>query len=185
MLSKISIEVFAKTGDEAEIIYFFGELCTDSKILNLDVQGVGRLELTQLQTGAEGSIKKLALKAQLVKMPSTSVNLLRNACEKIAGDAPCAKEDIAESRVCLHDAAVECKYAGSRKVEDIKGYASISGRELEVLQALAKGLRNKQVAEKLKLSEKTISTYKTRIFRKLGMSTNIELSDLARKVGII
>jgi hypothetical protein len=48
MLSKVSIEVFAKTGDEAEIIYFFGEMCTDSNILNLDVQGVGRLQLTRL-----------------------------------------------------------------------------------------------------------------------------------------
>ncbi len=57
---------------------------------------------------------------------------------------------------------------------------SLSDRELTVLQYLARGLSNKEIAETLLISNKTISGYKARIFQKLSISSLVELVDFSR-----
>ncbi|WJF91754.1 response regulator transcription factor [Paraburkholderia bonniea] len=48
---------------------------------------------------------------------------------------------------------------------------ALSPREVEVLQYLARGVNNRDIAVRLFLSEKTVSTYKTRIQEKLGLES--------------
>ena len=47
------------------------------------------------------------------------------------------------------------------------------------MKYLINGLSNKEIAETLSLSEKTISTYKTRLYTKLNVSNLLELADVA------
>jgi len=54
-------------------------------------------------------------------------------------------------------------------------HASLSVREMEVLALLAKGCTASQVAKRLKLSIKTISTYRTRLLEKLQLETTADL----------
>lgn len=58
---------------------------------------------------------------------------------------------------------------------------SLSNRELQVLQYLARGNKVIEIAEKMHISNKTVSTYKTRILSKLELSTTLELIDFARR----
>ena len=51
----------------------------------------------------------------------------------------------------------------------------LSDRELEVLHLLGTGLSNSEIARKLYLSEKTVSTYRSRMLQKLGLKNNTEL----------
>ncbi|MFJ3372920.1 response regulator [Pseudomonas sp. NPDC086251] len=51
----------------------------------------------------------------------------------------------------------------------------LSGRERQVLQLLSEGLSNIQVAERMQLSDKTISTFKTRSLRKLNAKSVVEI----------
>ena len=62
---------------------------------------------------------------------------------------------------------------------------SLSDRELTVLQKLALGLGNKEIAEDMLLSHKTISTYKTRLKEKLHMSSVVHLSKFAQRNHLI
>jgi two-component system, NarL family, invasion response regulator UvrY len=55
----------------------------------------------------------------------------------------------------------------------------LSARELQVLRLIASGKSIKDIAAALCLSEKTVTTYRTRIGEKLGMSTNVELTRYA------
>ncbi|CAM2154600.1 MULTISPECIES: response regulator transcription factor [Paraburkholderia] len=55
----------------------------------------------------------------------------------------------------------------------------LSPREVEVLQYLARGMSNKGVAARLGLSDKTVSTYKTRVLDKLGVSSLAALIEFA------
>lgn len=52
---------------------------------------------------------------------------------------------------------------------------SLSRRETEVLRRMATGQRLKDIAQELDLSIKTVSTYKTRLFEKLGFTNTVEL----------
>jgi len=61
----------------------------------------------------------------------------------------------------------------------------ITPRELEVLQLLAEGLSNKEMAERLFVSENTIKTHTSRVFDKLGASRRTQAVQLAKTQGLI
>jgi len=55
------------------------------------------------------------------------------------------------------------------------GLNLLSKRELEVVQYLAQGLTNREIAERMGLSQHTIKNYLFRVFDKLGVSSRVEL----------
>ncbi|TPG63836.1 response regulator transcription factor [Pseudomonas arsenicoxydans] len=59
-----------------------------------------------------------------------------------------------------------------------------SNRELRVLQQLVQGMSNKQIAERMLLSSKNISAYKTRPLIKLNASSHLDLYELAKRNGL-
>ena len=64
-------------------------------------------------------------------------------------------------------------------------HESLSDREMQVLRMLANGRSVKEIGAELSLSEKTISTYRTRILDKLAMKSNAELMRYALRVGLV
>jgi len=58
---------------------------------------------------------------------------------------------------------------------DLVGPNQLSARELEVVNCLAEGMSNQEIAQQLKLSKHTIKNYMFRIFNKLGVSSRVEL----------
>jgi DNA-binding NarL/FixJ family response regulator len=51
----------------------------------------------------------------------------------------------------------------------------LTQREESIVYQVAEGLRNREIAEQLKLSEHTVRNYLFRIFEKLGISSRSEL----------
>ncbi|HJP98550.1 MAG TPA: response regulator transcription factor, partial [Rhodanobacteraceae bacterium] len=62
---------------------------------------------------------------------------------------------------------------------------SLSSRELEVALMLARGLAVNEIAHRLHLSAKTISTYKQRLFEKLGVAHTIALAHVLSAHGLL
>ena len=69
----------------------------------------------------------------------------------------------------------------STEPEDDTAVALLSDRELEVLKLLALGHSNKEIAEMLYLSVKTVETYKARVMEKLELKTRSALVRFALK----
>ena len=63
-------------------------------------------------------------------------------------------------------------------------FERLSAREHEVVVLLLRGRRNRQIGESLHISEKTVSTHRTRAFEKLGIGTTAELVRLAMRHGL-
>jgi DNA-binding NarL/FixJ family response regulator len=61
------------------------------------------------------------------------------------------------------------------RVLDSRGEAILSKREQEVVQCVAEGLSNREIAARLKLTEHTVKNYLFRIFDKLGVSSRVEV----------
>lgn len=67
----------------------------------------------------------------------------------------------------------------------LKSPTSLSEREEEILVLIAKGLKNKQIAEKLFISSRTVSTHRDRIKQKLNLTTTADLIRYAYSSGLV
>ncbi len=61
-----------------------------------------------------------------------------------------------------------------------KLYKKLSTREIEVLKLLSSGRKNKEIAIELEINEKTVSTYKARLLKKLNVTNIVDLINQAR-----
>lgn len=63
--------------------------------------------------------------------------------------------------------------------------ATLSQRELQIAQMITSGHRANEVAAVLNISPKTINTYKYRIYDKLGVTNDVQLTLAAVKFGLV
>lgn len=99
---------------------------------------------------------------------------LFKAIQKVAGGGVYLSANVAE--LLAHDV---------RSNTQRLPHEALSNREFQVLQALAQGLTVGEIAKTLSLSANTISTYRARIFEKLGLRNQTELFVYAARHGLI
>ncbi len=132
-------------------------------ILFLTVASEDQFAIRALRAGAAGYMTKKTAPEELIE-----------AIRKVVGGGRYVTAAVAE-RIALHlDKGVENP-----------AHDSLSDREYEVFQMLASGRTATQVAEALHLSVKTVSTYRSRVLEKMGLSTNAELTVYAVRNGIV
>jgi len=61
----------------------------------------------------------------------------------------------------------------------------ITARELEILELIAQGLSNREIAEKLFVSENTVKTHSSRLFDKLNAKRRTQAAQLGKEFGLI
>ncbi|MFO7653960.1 MAG: response regulator transcription factor [Candidatus Krumholzibacteriia bacterium] len=74
----------------------------------------------------------------------------------------------------MTEAIVDRRLRGAAE-DGLPSPADLSDRELEVFEALGRGLSTREVADRLNLSVKTVETHRENIKRKLGLHKNVEL----------
>lgn len=128
-------------------------------ILMLSMHAEEQFAARVLKAGASGYLPKESAPEELV-----------NAIRKVQGGGKYISPAQAEKLVHLLD-----------KGSDRAPHETLSDREYEVLRMIASGMTVGEIAAQLKLSVKTISTYRTRILEKMKMRTNAELTHYAIK----
>jgi two-component system response regulator NreC len=115
-----------------------------------------------LRAGAHGYVLK-----------DTSPEELVRAIESVARGGAFFSPGV--SKVLLHD------FVRAATPPEAVGDNELSGREQEVLRAVAQGKTTKEVATELNLSARTVETYRVRLKRKLNARNVAELLNHARK----
>ena len=110
----------------------------------------------------------------------------------------CRSESLMSLARCIHCVAEGQIWANSRelryllealgealplRVMDTRGAALLSRREVEVVRCVAEGLSNREIAQRLGLTEHTVKNYLFRIFDKLGVSKRVEVVLYAYSLG--
>lgn len=85
---------------------------------------------------------------------------------------------VVEKQVYINDNAFQLNTAALEEL-------SLSKRELEVLQLMAEGFSNHEIAEKLYVSLSTIKTHSRNLFDKLGVARRTQAIDKAKKLSLI
>ena len=69
--------------------------------------------------------------------------------------------------------------------EGKRGQLGITARELEILNLIAAGLSNREIAERIFVSENTVKTHSSRLFDKLGARRRTQAVQLGKEFGLI
>ncbi|MBS4179250.1 response regulator transcription factor [Bacillus sp. FJAT-49731] len=142
------------------------KLLPDTAILILTMHDDEEYLFRGIQAGASGSILKSAPHEELVA----------------------AIYSVSEGNAYLHPSATKRlmeEYLGSVKLGNTDTFNLLSDREKEVLTLIAKGYSNKETAEQLVISVKTVETHKANLMEKLQMKTRPELVAIALKKGLL
>ena len=95
-----------------------------------------------------------------------------------------ALEAVSQGLVVLHPREARVGQAW-RAADSLEAVESLTARERQVLQMLARGLGNKEIAARLKISEHTAKFHVASILGKLGASTRTEAISVAIRRGLI
>ncbi|MFJ3076487.1 response regulator [Pseudomonas sp. NPDC087029] len=150
-------------------------------ILELALPGPGGLDLLRRLRARDASHKVLVYSQQ---NPAHFAPL----CFKAGASGFVGKhEEVASLRKAIadvlagrgHFAREYMQPGGSSELDNL------TPRESAVLQLIAEGRSNLRIAEQLRISFKTVSTYKAHLLEKLHVSSNVELAEIARRNGLV
>jgi two-component system invasion response regulator UvrY len=86
-----------------------------------------------------------------------------------------AVNEVVAGRRYLNPSVIQELVLGLHAGHEARPHDALSDREYQVLRMLASGMTVSQVAARLSLSVKTVSTYRARVLEKMGMKTTAEL----------
>jgi DNA-binding NarL/FixJ family response regulator len=96
-----------------------------------------------------------------------------------------AVRQVADGRRYLSPDIAEALALGALDGDGGSPFEALSARELDVAMMLARGQDMQHIARLLKLSAKTVATYKYRLFDKLGIDNAVALAHLAQMHGLL
>jgi DNA-binding NarL/FixJ family response regulator len=143
-----------------EVIRRVNELALESKTLVLSSSLEDHLVKQALQAGANGYILKASRSSELV-----------SAIERVAAGLP-----------ALDPAAAQVVMQQVRTGDPLQ---TLTAREREVFEWLARGLNNTEIAERLTVSEATVRTHIASLLDKLALRDRTQVTIYALKRGII
>jgi DNA-binding NarL/FixJ family response regulator len=135
----------------------------DTRVLLLSMHDDERYFLEGLEAGAAGYVLKRAADTDLI-----------GAVRTVAGGRTFLSDDAQRT---LMDEWLE---HGSSEPDD-----RLTPRELEVVKLIAEAFTNRQIAETLRLSEKTVESHRANVLSKLGMRDRVELVRYAIRRGLV
>jgi DNA-binding NarL/FixJ family response regulator len=101
----------------------------------------------------------------------------------------CTYQNVAGGAVCLDESTTagrpEDKFLENTLVFDVCGDISLTKREGEILQMIVSGQTNKQIAQSLSRSERTVEFHRNRLMRKMGAHNAAELVKVAIAMGLL
>ncbi|MFL9982228.1 response regulator [Paraburkholderia sediminicola] len=153
-------------------------------ILDLDIPRISGLDVIPRLKLAHPSIRVLVLSGQ---DPATfAPRVMRSGVHGFVGKSQEMKEILRGVEAVLAGYTVfpvTANGVGMSPSANVTGeedrLALLSDKELVILQMLSKGMSNKAIGDALFISDKTVSTYKSRIQEKLGLSSLAALIEFA------
>lgn len=131
---------------------------SDVKVIMFSYQPEEIYAISTIKAGASGYVHK-----------SSSTETIKDAILKVYGGG-----------IYLSDVMSKHLNFNDTKNKKSKLFKKLSTREVEVLKLLSSGKKNKEIAKELDINEKTVSTYKARLYKKLNVTNLVDLIHQAK-----
>ena len=183
------IEVMAEAENGEEAVSLVRKDKPDVILMDVNMPGIGGLEATRKLLQIHDDMKIIVVTIH-VEEPFPTRLLKAGASGYLTKG--CAISEIVEAIRTVHKGK---RFIGSDVAQqlamsilpgnDKSPFETLSQRELQVMLMVTQGQRIQEIAEKLCLSPKTVSTYRYRLFDKLDVKSDVELTHMAMRHGMM
>lgn len=163
------VSFYSPQAKDMEAIRAFTQGIPKAKVLVLSMFNDENFLLNTIKAGAKGHLANDTSRDEILE----AIYTLRNGHEFYARSI---------TDILLHSYLSDQNVASAEKEDKMK---LLSPRELEVLTLFAQSYSNRQIAEKLFISVRTVETHKNNIMKKIELKTTVDLVKFAIKNNII
>lgn len=184
---KISVVAEASSGEEA--VSIARELRPEVVLMDANMPGIGGLEATRRLVRFDPDIKVVAVTVHGDE-PYPTRFMQAGAAGYVTKDA-----GIEEMIVAIRQVASGKRYLApdiaqqmalkAVNPEEGSPFDDLSDREMQVMLMITKGQKVQEISEQLFLSPKTVNSYRYRLFEKLKIENDVELTHMAIRHGVI
>jgi two-component system invasion response regulator UvrY len=185
----VDIEVIGQAESGEMAIDMARRESPDVVLLDVNMPGIGGVETTRRLIQSVPTIKVLAVSG-LAEEPYPSLLLKAGAKGYITKGAPLAEMVRAIKKVMqggkYFSADIAEQIASSYLSEQQQSpFDLLSEREMQVAMMVVNCISAQEIADRLFVSVKTVNTYRYRIFEKLDVDSDVKLTHLAIRYGLI
>jgi two-component system response regulator EvgA len=181
--------VVGESDNGVDAMQMVRECLPDLIILDISIPRLDGLEvLSRFHTMA------IPLKILVLTAQSPALFAIRCMHSGAAGYV-CKQEDLSELLSAIKAVLSGYNYFPSQAINTMRSqgdeqselelFKQVNDRELMVLQLFAQGRSNKEIAQGMFLSNKTVSTYKKRLMQKLKAKSLVELIEMAKRNALV
>lgn len=189
LLENEGYSVVGESDNGVDAMQMVRECLPDLIILDISIPRLDGLEvLSRFHTMA------IPLKILVLTAQSPALFAVRCMHSGAAGYV-CKQEDLSELLSAIKAVLSGYNYFPSQAINklhlqgdercELELFKQVNDRELMVLQLFAQGRSNKEIAQGMFLSNKTVSTYKKRLMQKLRAKSLVELIEMAKRNALV
>ena len=159
-------------------------------LMDVSMPGIGGLEATRKLAMSLPDTRVIVLSAQTAE-PFPMRLMEAGAAGYLTKDSASDEIVTAIRRVLAGERYISAEIARQMALQAVNKtsggspFEQLSSREMQVMIMATGGHSVQEISDKLHLSPKTVSTYRSRLFQKLGVNNDVELTRLAMRYGVI
>lgn len=190
LASADDIEVVGEVADGEAALDFVRDRLPDVVLMDVNMPGIGGIEATRRIVHVAPDVRVIAVTA-MSEEPFPNQLLDAGARGYLSKGCPAdelfkAVRDVVKGRYYISsDVARKLALGRIATQDETSPLKLLSPREMQVLLMIVQGQGNQQISEALFLSPKTISTYRHRLFEKLDVANDVELTHFAIRHNLV
>lgn len=186
LMERHGYDVVAETDNGVAALQLTRQHLPDIVVLDIGIPKLDGLEVITRMTAFSPGSKVLVLTSQ------APGNFSMRCMQAGAAGYVCKQQELNELLSAIKAVLSGYSYFPNQALHVSRGRGGsetdmvnrLSAREMTVLQQLARGRSNKEIADSMFLSNKTVSTYKSRLLLKLNARSLVDLIELAQRQGL-
>jgi len=162
---------------------------TDIVLMDMNMPGIGGIEATRRLLRLNPDVKVIVISVHGEEPYPTKVMQAGGAGYLTKGAAPMeminAIRQVKSGQRYLSPEIAQQMALSKFKPSEDNPFQALSERELQIMMMITSGQKVNDISEQLSLSPKTVNSYRYRLFNKLEVSGDVELTHLAIRHGIL
>ncbi|HEF4761894.1 TPA: response regulator transcription factor [Pseudomonas putida] len=189
LLEQDAYEIVGESDNGLDALVKFKEFKPDLVILDIGIPKMEGLDVIK-------RMQNICVSSRVMVLTSQPARLFANRC-RLAGASGFVSKETGLSEFRSGVKAILAGYSyfpissldtlpsADGAVSDQELLKKLSNRELMVLHYIASGCGTNEIARQMFISPKTVSTYKSHLQTKLGVSNNMDMVDFARRTELL